>query len=398
MKPAALLALLVVANTTFAADSTISVVGHVTTVAGVAGVAGHHDGPAGEATFNRPTWVDVVVGSGCGGDVDGDIYVIDRVNQSIRRVSAGFVSTYTLITFPTAPPFEFNFGGPLGGGIMIEPRDGACGCGEYARGMFVASSGTHQVGLLSLVGKLANRDGYQVMGQHGVAGATGGLLNNPGGIARSWLYPIYSQTPLRTLYIADTGNHMIRRGFFSLSAEACPTTGGTAPFAGVIGVAGSNDGPAPLARFNSPRGIAVAKDGSVYVADTGNHTIRRIGPDGIVTTVAGEAGVFGSNDGPALQAHLNTPSGIDVNESGVVFIADTGNNTIRMLTPDGMLMTIAGLAGECGSTDGDLPDARFCTPVGLRLTPDGSLFVADTSNDTIRRVTLTFSRHRLIHR
>jgi NHL repeat len=393
MKHAALLALLLVANSTFAADSaTPLLIGHVTTVAGVAGIAGHHDGPAGEATFNRPTWVDVIVGSGCGGDVDGDIYVIDRANESIRKVSAGFVSTYTV------PGFDLNFGGPLGGGIMIEPRDGACGCGEYARGMFVASSGTHQVGLLSFVGKLANRDGLQIMGQHGVAGATGALFNNPGGIARSWLYPIYSQPALRTLYIADTGNHLIRRSFFGLSAEACPIVFGSGLFAGVAGIPGSNDGPGPLARFNAPRGIAAAKDGSVYVADTGNHTIRRITPDGTVTTVAGEAGVFGSNDGPALQAHLNTPSGIDVNESGVVFIADTGNDTIRMLTPDGMLQTIAGVAGECGSTDGTLSEARFCTPVGLRLTPDGSLLVADTSNDTIRRVTLTLSRRRLADR
>jgi DNA-binding beta-propeller fold protein YncE len=157
--------------------------------------------------------------------------------------------------------------------------------------------------------------------------------------------------------------------------------------AGFPGLAGSADGAGAMARFDTPRGIAALPDGTLYVTDAGNHTIRRIAPDGTVTTIAGVAGVAGSDDGPALQAHLNTPSGIDVNDKGEVFIVDTFSHTIRMLK-DGMLTTIAGTPGVSGFADGDAATAKFNAPVGLKIAPDGSLVVADTGNNVIRRLTL----------
>jgi streptogramin lyase len=160
---------------------------------------------------------------------------------------------------------------------------------------------------------------------------------------------------------------------------------GVETIAGRAGEAGSQDGVGAAARFNSPRGLASGPDGSVYIADSGNHAIRRIAPDGTVTTIAGELGVPGSDDGVARRAHLNTPSGIDVNAKGEIFIADTGNHAIRLITTDGRLVTIAGTPGVPGFADGYATSAKFAGPVGLRIAPDGSLLIADTSNNAIRR-------------
>ena len=126
----------------------------------------------------------------------------------------------------------------------------------------------------------------------------------------------------------------------------------------------------------------------MFVADTGNHAIRRIAPDRTVTTIAGEPGVAGNDDGIARSAHLNSPSGIDVNAKGEIFIADTGNHTIRMITTDGRLITLAGVPGIAGFADGVASSARFAGPVGIRIAPDGSLLIADTSNNAIRRLSI----------
>ena len=357
----------------------------VSTVAGVPGISGFLDGPAHEATFNHPTWLDAVVGNDCSGGKDGDIYVIDRLNQSIRKISRGTVSTYAVkrqVGFNAYSPFAFDFGGPFGGGIVIEPVDGGCGCLQWDRGMFIASTGSQQLVLVSLINLLGNRDSEQVLGQE-----RAGQTFRPTGLARSWAYPSFLLLNKRHLYVSDSDSDTIRKIDFNLSFEACPMLSVVSTFAGGAGLAGSQDGLGPAARFNAPRGLAAAPDGSVYVADSGNHTIRRITPDGVVTTVAGEAGVSGSNDGPALQAHLNTPSGIDVDAEGEIVIADTGNHVIRMLTSDGMLVTIAGAPGVAGFADGNGDQARFNGPVGLRITPDGSILIADTSNNLIRRFT-----------
>jgi DNA-binding beta-propeller fold protein YncE len=228
-------------------------------------------------------------------------------------------------------------------------------------------------------------------------------FRTPGGLARSLNFtgipPIrdaYDRVNARVLYIADRGDHTIRGVHWGLSGEACPLPSTVDIVAGRADTPGSNDGIGDAARFNTPSGLATGPDGSIYVADSGNHTIRRIAIDGTVTTIAGVAGVAGSNDGPAREAHLNTPSGIDVNDSGEVFIADTGNNSIRMISTDGMLLTIAGVAGLGGLADGDAAHARFSGPVGLRVAPDGTIIVADTSNHAIRRLFVSGRRGRAV--
>ncbi len=128
-------------------------------------------------------------------------------------------------------------------------------------------------------------------------------------------------------------------------------------FAGQSGTAGNVDGTAAAARFNYPRALALDSAGNLYLAAGDNHTIRKITPDGVVTTVAGVRGNSGSTDGPAASARFLYPSGIAVAADGTLYVAD-GNTTIRKITPDGTVSTLAGRAGFSGSTDGAGSNAR----------------------------------------
>jgi hypothetical protein len=179
------------------------------------------------------------------------------------------------------------------------------------------------------------------------------------------------------LYVTDTGNSLIRR----ISAAGAVTT-----LAGAAGQCGSLDGDARNARFCSPQGIALDRQGNLYVADTLNHTIRRIDRANVVTTVAGMAGACGGSDGRGDAARFCEPQDIEVDNAGYLYVADTGNSTIREISPSGEVRTIAGAAGQCGSADGVGTNARLCRAAGLTLDGTGKLFVADTGNGTIRRI------------
>jgi len=124
--------------------------------------------------------------------------------------------------------------------------------------------------------------------------------------------------------------------------------------------------------------------GNVYVADTNNNTIRKVTPGGVVTTIAGTAGVTGSNDGLAAGASFNSPSGVRLDSAGNLYIADWGNQTIRLLTPAGIVTTIAGTAGTVGSTNGTGPAALFNYPSNAAPDANGNVYIIDTSNDTLR--------------
>jgi streptogramin lyase len=180
------------------------------------------------------------------------------------------------------------------------------------------------------------------------------------------------------LFVADTGNHTIRK---------ITPAGVVSTFAGLAGVSGSADGTGSAARFNSPFGLTLDAAGNIFVADSDNDTIRKITPDKVVTTVAGLAGVTGSADGVGASARFNGPRGVAVDNSGNIFVADTFNDTIRKITPAGSVSTFAGLAGTPGSSNGTGSAARFSEPRGIAVDTAGKVYVADSVNDTIRVIT-----------
>ncbi|HEY5226931.1 MAG TPA: NHL repeat-containing protein, partial [Opitutaceae bacterium] len=180
------------------------------------------------------------------------------------------------------------------------------------------------------------------------------------------------------VYIADTASDTIRM----ITPSGTVTT-----IAGTPGVVGSSDGTGAAASFSIPSSVAVDGSGNIFVADLGNNIIRKIAPGGVVTTIAGKAGVVGSADGTGPAASFASPYGIAVDGSGNIYVSDQLNNTIRKVTSAGVVTTVAGTAGVAGITDGQGTVARFRQPYGIRTDSAGNIYVADTGNSTIRKVT-----------
>ncbi len=161
-------------------------------------------------------------------------------------------------------------------------------------------------------------------------------------------------------------------------------TGMVTTFAGSPGVVGSADGNGTAARFNSPCGIAIDQSDNLYIADSENSTIRKITPAGVVTTFAGMPGQEGSDDGVAGTARFNEPLGVAVDEAGNVYVADHDNNTIRKITPSGVVTTLAGKAGESDATiDGTGSQARFFYPIDVALDSAGNVYVTEDGSDEV---------------
>ncbi len=175
-----------------------------------------------------------------------------------------------------------------------------------------------------------------------------------------------------TVYVADAGdNNRIRRLW--LDGRVDTLAGGVEGFADGLGAA---------AAFHTPSGLALDRSGNLYVADTGNHAIRKVTPQGQVSTLAGN-GEPGFADGIGRQARFDGPMGVAVDDAGRVYVADTWNDRIRVIEPDGRVRTLAG--GERpGHVDGRGDEARFDTPTDLAVAADGRLWVADLRNDAIR--------------
>jgi sugar lactone lactonase YvrE len=208
------------------------------------------------------------------------------------------------------------------------------------------------------------------------AGSTDGIgaatsFNSPNGITLD---------SSGNIYVVDTGNDTIRK----ITPAGAVTT-----IAGSAGVVGYMDGAASVATFNSPKGIIVDPIGNIYVADTLNHSIRKVTPIGVVSTFAGTPTVAGNADGNSVSANFNLPSGIALDSKGNLFVADTGNHLIRKISSAGVVTTLAGTAGVAGSTDGVGLGASFNSPLGVTVDAYGNVYVADTGNETIRKITTT---------
>jgi hypothetical protein len=209
----------------------------------------------------------------------------------------------------------------------------------------------------------------------GQAGSTGSVdgtgtaarFNGPSGIAVD---------TTGNLYVSDTLNHTIRK---------VTQAGVVLTIAGTTGTSGFADNSDTSALFHGPQGIVLDGSGGLFIADTNNNAIRKLVlGSGAVTTVAGQSGVAGSADGPVSQAQFHFPSGIGIDAAGNLYVADTDNDTLRMISPSGAVSTLAGLAGVGGSTDGTGTAARFNFPTGVAADSAGDVYLADTNNQTIR--------------
>ena len=240
---------------------------------------------------------------------------------------------------------------------------------DAAGNSYVTDSNNHTIRKITAAGTVST-----LAGLAGTAGSTDGTgtaarFNNPSGLAVD---------VAGNVYVSDTNNHTIRK----ITAAGVVTT-----FAGVAGSPGNNDGPGTGAQFKYPHGLAVDTNNNVYVADTNNHLIRKINSARVVSTLAGTAGTHGSTDATGISAQFYFPNAVAVDALFNVYVADQFNHTIRKITSAGLTITLAGLAETSGSLDLTGSEARFNNPSGIAIDGSGNLYVTDTVNETIRKMT-----------
>jgi sugar lactone lactonase YvrE len=328
----------------------------VSTFAGQPLLTGTANGLGTNVLFNDPAGMAV--------DASGNLYVADSANHAIRRLATnGMAGTFA---------GQLGVAGTLDGSGTNAQFNTPSGLAfDHSGNLLVTDTGNATLRKISPAGNVTTLAG--VAGESGYAeGAVGvALFGAPLGIAIA---------TNGNIYVADGGNHVIRL-----------LTGGTvSTFAGNPGVWGSTDGLGTNAQFNAPCGLAFDAGGNLFVSDANNHTIRKITPDGLVTTFAGSAGVAGSADGSTASATFCHPAEIVFDRRGDLLVADSFNHILREVSTNGMVSTVSGLAGISGDTDGVNGQGRFFNPYGLVFDPNGVLLVADTYNELIRQVLVPF--------
>lgn len=319
----------------------------VNTFAG-SGLASFADGTGILAHFNSPF--------GLAADASGNLYVGDWQNQKIRKITSGGVVTTLagsgIQGYSDGPGNSSRFAGPLG---MAVDRDG---------NVYVADTGNNRIRKITQQGVVSTLAGSGPGYADGVG--TNTKFYNPYGIA------VDSNG---NIYVADTANNRIRK----------ITSDGT-----VSTLAGSSsgyaDGTGADAKFNFPYGVAVDNSGNVYVADYSNYRIRKVTAGGIVSTLAGN-GSFGNADGTGTNAQFYNPSGITVDSNGNLFVTDYAFCSVRKITSNGVVSTLAG-NGQ-GYADGSGSEAIFNFPRGIAVNGSGDIYVADTANNRIRKIMLS---------
>ena len=330
--------------------------GAVTTLAGSFGNFGYTNATGANAAFDSPR--------GISRDSSGNLYVADYLNNVLRKVTtpAGMVTTVAGAagSIGSADGVGTNalFFGPQG--VVVNPTNNNF--------IYLADTGNSTIRQLTASGP------NWIVGT--LAGDASIGSTNAAGTAARFFWPMdMASDGHGNFYVADAANDVIRK----VAANGAVTT-----FAGSFGVVGSTDGSSAL--FNAPQAVAVDKSGNVYVADTGNSTIRVITSGGVVSTLAGVPGMSGSFDGQGTNAQFYLPAGIAVDGSGNVYVADTLNHTIREVTPGGLVTTYAGTAGNFGDADGAGSAAQFNRPTGMAIDSFGNLYVTDFYNHTIRKI------------
>ncbi len=329
--------------------------GSVTTLAGSAGSSGSGDGDGAAARFNGP--------HGVVADGAGNLFVSDTGNHTVRKIviATGTVSTFAGSASEGAfldgvgPAARFN--SPAGLGI------------DGTGNVYVTDFDSHVVRKITPGADVTTLAGSA--GLNGTADASGSAARfyRPFGVAID---------ALGNAYVADTGNSLVRKVVISTSAVST--------LAGSVAIGGNADGAGELARFLSASGVTTDSLGNVYVADRLDHTIRKVTAAGVVTTFAGSPGTSGSDDGTGTAALFSSPVGLAADSLDNIYVADRANHVIRRISPAGVVTTIAGSAGQSGSTDASGSAARFQLPEGVAVDAAGNVYVADTGNHIIRRI------------
>lgn len=346
-------------NTLYVADTNNNTIRTLSSAAVTATLAGSPpttsvDGTGSAARFNFPSSVAV--------DGSGTVYVADKFNHTIRKITtSGAASTFVgTVGRP---------GSADGTGINAQFFQPSSLVIDRSGTLYVADTGNNTIRRVSPSGNVTTFAGSpEVRGSANNFG-TAASFDHPQGIAID---------TAGNLYVADQFNHLIRK---------ITTAGSVSTLAGSAGLFGSQNGTGSAARFFLPESVAVDSIGNVYVSDR-NHVIRKITPNGVVTTLAGATGEAGSADGTGASARFNQPAGLRVDANGNIFVADANNNTIRMINGSGVVVTVGGKAGEIGSADGLTGTATLNHPSDVAIDANGNLYVADTDNGAIRKGTV----------
>jgi len=308
-------------------------------------------------------------------DSNGNLYIADYGNSRIRQVAAGKIQTLvgsnsTFVIFNEAPATTIRLNGPTGlavdrsGDIFI--AEGGIGTGS---GLAV---GDFRIWKINNVGIISTAAGNGIESYSGDGGAgTAAQLNMPANMVMDIV---------GNLYIADSANNRVRK--ISPSGVIVTAAGN-----GVAGYSGDG-GPAVGAMLNGPEGLASDADGNVYIADTRNNRIRKLLPSGIILTIAGNGNAaFFGDGGPANSASIHAPEGICSAGGGYIYIADTGNQRVRELLPDGTITTVAGNGAQGFAGDaGQATSAQLNAPSDVALDAAGKLYIADQGNNRVRVV------------
>lgn len=332
--------------------------GAVTTVAGSAGSTGTVDGTGTAARLNFPI--------GLSSDGVGGLFFADSNNHTIRRFDVTTLAITTLAGLPGSS------GSADGTGTTARFANPSGVATDGAGNLLVADSSNNEIRKL----RIATGTVTTLAGMVRHQGTSDGI----GGAARFNSPTRGARDGMGNLFIVDTGNSTIRKLVIG--------SGAVTTFAGSVGATGNVDGTGTGAEFSLPRGLASDGAGNLFVADTSNSTIRKIVlSTASVTTLAGSPGNYGTADGTGAAARFHFPTDLAVDGAGNLFVADTNNHTVRKLViATGEVTTLAGSAGTAGSLDGVGSAAQFNAPYGVASDGVGNILVADTSNNTIRKI------------